>query len=471
MMRLTRREAVALTGMTAVGALLPKGAAAQEGHEHHHHHMETAPPAPSDPAAATTDWMAIARDTQHPARTIEPGEAVPPGESLRDYTPVITPNGTTLSYKLIDGVKVFHLVAEEVMHEFAPGLKAKLWGFNGRVHGPTIEAVEGDQIRIYVTNKLPEPTSIHWHGVILPSGMDGVGGLNQEVIKPGETFLYEYPLLQHGTHMYHAHFDEMIQMAMGVMGLFVIHPRRPAEPRPDRDFALLLSEWEIKPGTYRPDPREFSGFNTLTFNARAFPGTEPLVVRRGERVRVRVVNLSAMDHHPIHLHGHSFWVTQTDGGMIPADARWPETTVLVSVGQSRTVEFIADNPGDWAFHCHMTHHVMNQMGHEGPNMIGVDASRVERAVKPLIPDYMVMGDTGMGDMGMHAMHMPMPENSIPMVGGKGPYGEIDMGGMLTIMKVRENITDYADPGWYQPPPGTLARLASKQELKRDGIKG
>ena len=472
-MKFNRREALAVSGLALAGAALAnRSAAAQMGHEGHGQmdHKGAAPVhPPAHQGAGASQWMDIVKGTQHPARTIEPGEAVPPGEPGSDYNPVITPNGITLPYKVVEGWKIFHLVAEEVLHEFAPGLKAKLWGFNGRVHGPTIEAVEGDRIRIYVTNRLPEPLSIHWHGIILPSGMDGVGGLNQKPIKPGETFKYEYPLVQYGTHMYHSHFDEMTQMALGVMGLFVIHPRRPIEPKPDRDFAFMLSEWDIKPGAYRPDPRVFAGFNTLTLNARAFPGTEPMVVKRGQRVRIRLVNLGAMDHHPMHVHGHSFWVVQTDGGVIPPSARWPETTVLVSVGQSRTVDFIADNPGDWAFHCHITHHVMNQMGHEGPNMIGVDASRLRKAIKPVIPSYMVMGDTGMGEMAKHGMHMAMPENSIPMMGGPGPYGQIDMGGMLTLLKVRENITSYGDPGWYQPPPGTLAAAATKEELKRDEI--
>jgi hypothetical protein len=328
-----------------------------------------------------------------------------------------------------------------------------------------------------------------------------VSGLSQKSIKPGETFKYEYPLIQHGTHMYHSHFDEMTQMALGVMGLFVIHPRRPAEPRPDRDFALMLSEWDIKPGAYRPDPRVFAGFNMLTFNAKAFPATEALVAKRGDRVRIRLVNLSAMDHHPIHLHGHSMWVVQTDGGVIPSGARWPESTVLVSVGQSRTIDFIADNPGDWAFHCHITHHVMNQMGHQGPNMVGANAAKLKQAIKPLIPSYTPMGTNGMGDMmemqttmghmGDMQMHMrdvgnhskqmtmgemrdhsdqmAMPENSIAMMGGKGPYGTIDLGGMLTVLKVREDLTSYADPGWYQAAQGTVAQAASKQDLERDGI--
>lgn len=497
-MKMTRREAVAASGVAIVGAALGSGssALAQMNHEGHRMPMpQAAPPTPTpNNAGAAPQWIDIAKGTQHPARTIDPGESFAPGEPGRDYNPVITPNGATLPFKVVDGVKVFHLVAEEVTHEFAPGLKVKLWGFNGRVHGPTIESVEGDRVRIYVTNKLPEATSVHWHGIILPSGMDGVAGLNQKSIAPGETFKYEYPLLQYGTHMYHSHFDEMTQMALGVMGLFIIHPRRPAEPRPDRDFAIMLSEWDVKPGAYRPDPRVFAGFNTLTFNAKSFPATEPLVVKRGDRVRIRLANLGAIDHHPIHLHGHSFWVTQSDGGLIPASARWPETTVLVSVGQSRTVEFVADNPGDWAFHCHMTHHVMNQMGHEGPNLIGVDPRKLSQAVKPLIPGFMPMGTSGMGDMsqmqagmgsgdsmsmnmpgmaheGMHGSGgaMAMPKNSIAMMGGPGPYGTIDMGGMLAVFKVRESMTSYADPGWYEPPAGTVAQVASQQDLQRDGI--
>ena len=123
-----------------------------------------------------------------------------------------------------NGVKEFHLVAEEIEHEFAPGSKAICWGYNGSTPGPTIEATEGDRVRIYVTNRLKESTSVHWHGLLLPSGMDGVGGLSQPHIKPGETFVYEFTLRQHGTHMYHPHADEMTQMALGMMGLFIIHP-------------------------------------------------------------------------------------------------------------------------------------------------------------------------------------------------------------------------------------------------------
>ncbi len=389
-----------------------------------------------------------------------------PGLPNRDYTPVVVPNGSRLPWKIVGGVKVFHLVAEEVEHEFAPGLKAFCWGYNGRVHGPLIEAVEGERVRIYVTNRLRASTTVHWHGLLLPNGMDGVGGLNQKAIRPGETFRYEFTLRQHGTFMYHSHHDEMTQMALGMVGMFVIHPRRPTR-RVDRDFAIMLHEWKIDPGTRRPDPNEMSDFNVLTMNAKAFPATEPLVVRKGQIVRIRLGNLSAMDHHSIHLHGYAFRITETDGGEIPPSAQWPETTVLVPVGSTRTVEFVADAPGDWAMHCHMTHHVMNQMGHGFPNLVGLDPSRLDEKMQKLLPGYHTMGHTGMGD---HAqMGMPVPANSIPMVGARGKHDYITMGGMFTVLKVRDRLDGYDDPGWYENPPGTLASEATDAELRRDGI--
>ena len=393
---------------------------------------------------------------------------LPPGQPGKDYQPVVTPNGVALDWRVVDGVKVYHLVAEEVEHEMAPGLKLRCWGYNGRVHGPTIEAVEGDRVRIYVTNKLAAPTSVHWHGVFLPNGMDGVSGLTQRPIAKGETFKYEFTFRQHGTFMYHPHHDEMTQMALGMMGMIVVHPRRPPpEYRVDRDFALLLSEWSVKPGTSRPDPNEMSDFNVLTINAKAYPGTDALVAKTGDRVRIRLGNLSAMDHHPIHLHGHYFKLVGTDGGRLPLSAQWPESTILVPVGSTRDIELVADAPGDWPLHCHMTHHVMNQMSHGVPNAIGVNARKIDERVQPLVPGYMTMGQDGMGDMG--EMGMPMPKNSIPMVGAKGPHGYISMGGMFTLLKVRDGLTSYADPGFYQSPAAEIASLASASDLARDGI--
>ncbi|CAN5601044.1 copper oxidase [soil metagenome] len=402
-----------------------------------------------------------------------------PGLPGKDYQPTVTLNGSTLPFRIVDEVKVFHLICEEVDHVFIPEtpnnqeLRAFCWGFNGQVHGPTIECVEGDRVRIYVTNKLPEATSIHWHGLIIPSGMDGVGGLSQKAIQPGETFKYEYTVWQHGAFMYHSHHDEMTQMQMGMIGMFIIHPREPKTPQVDRDYVYILSEWKIVPGTRRPDPSEMTDFNVLTLNARAFPGTAPMLAKLGDKVRIRIGNLSSMDHHPMHIHGHNYKVVATDGGPIPESAQWSEVSVLVQVGATRTVEFVANNPGDWAFHCHMFHHVMNQMGHGLPNVVGIDPGKLDKKVRTFLPGYMTMGQDGMADMG--DMGMRIPPNSVPMVGAPGPFDYITMGGLYTNLKVREDLgdlkpengQDFLYGGWYQSPPGTQAMLASDDDLRRD----
>lgn len=385
------------------------------------------------------------------------------GEAKLAYTPVVTPNGVTLPYKLVDGVKEFHLTAEEIMWEFAPGMVAKCWGYNGRTPGPTIEAVEGDRVRIFVTNKLPEPTAVHWHGVLLPSGMDGVAGLSQKAILPGDTFVYEFTLRQHGTQMYHSHGDEMTQIGLGTMGFFIIHPREPEEPKVDRDFAIFLNEWSIPPGTSRPDPNVMTDFDIFTFNSRVFPGTEPLVARKGDRVRVRFGNVG-QESHPIHLHGHSIRITATDGGKIPPQAQWPETTVVVFPGQTRDVEFVATE-GNWAFHCHRRHHPMNPMGHDIPNVLGVALGDLEEKIRSLLPGYMAMGQEGMYYHSEHAKHMEGPKNTLPMMAGEGPYGPVGMGGMFTVLIVRED-GNYEDKSWYKDPPGTVSESIRKGEQEK-----
>ncbi|MGE0384231.1 MAG: multicopper oxidase family protein [Gammaproteobacteria bacterium] len=377
------------------------------------------------------------------------------------YVPVRTLNGWTLPWRMKDGVKEFHLVAEAIEHEFAPGCSAHCLGYNGTTPGPTIEAVEGDRVRIYVTNRLGEPTSIHWHGIILPSGMDGVAGLSQPHIGPGETFAYEFTLVQHGTHMYHPHADELVQLASGMMGLFVIHPRTPQATPVDRDFAFLMHNWALEPGRARPDPSVMQAFDLWTFNSKVFPAIEPLVAASGERVRIRVGNLS-MWNHPLHLHGVEFLVTGSDGGRWP-QAQWRrEVTEVVGVGQVRDIEFTAV-PGDWALHCHMAHHTMNAMGHGVPNTLGVDQTGVEAEIRRMIPGYWAMGKEGMSEHARHvAMGLRGPENTLPMMTGKGPFGPLEMGGMFTVVKVRDDIArgDYRDPGWYRHPRGTVAARVS-----------
>jgi len=391
------------------------------------------------------------------AAVMESPDMQPPlfPKSGPDYQPVVTLNGWTLPHRMNGAVKEFHLVAEPVEREMAPGMTAYLWGYNGQSPGPTIEAVEGDRVRIFVTNRLPEHTTVHWHGMILPSGMDGVTGLTQPGIPPGKTFVYEFDLVKSGTFMYHPHADEMTQMAMGMMGFFVIHPKDPALHRVDRDFVFLLNAYDIDPGSYVPRVMEMTDFNMWCWNSRVFPGISQLVVGKGDRVRVRVGNLT-MTNHPIHMHGYDFEVTCTDGGWVRPEARWPEVSIDIPVGAMRAYEFDAIYPGDWAVHCHKSHHTMNAMGHDVPTFIGVDKTQLTEQIKRVQPEYMAMGNRGMADMG--EMEMPLPDNTIPMMSGWGQFGPIEMGGMFSVVKVREGLsaTDYADPGWYQHPAGTVA---------------
>lgn len=273
--------------------------------------------------------------------------------------PVATPDlPEKLAWTMKGGAKEFHLYCRHTRREFLPDLYIDVWGFNGGMPGPTIEAIEGDRVRIVVHNDLPESTGIHWHGLEVPIAMDGVPGLTQPPVPPGGMQAYEFTLHQSGTFFYHSH--DGMQDGMGMVGLFLVYPKVAHEPTVDRDFALVIQEWAILPASTVPNTMSME-FNLFTLNGRAAPYITPLVCKLGDRVRIRLVNFSAIDHHPMHLHGLTFWVTGTEGGRIPETAWIPGNTVLVGVAQVRELEFIANNPGDWMLHCHMFHHVMNFM--------------------------------------------------------------------------------------------------------------
>ncbi len=271
--------------------------------------------------------------------------------------PVQTLDIGDLPFTVDNGVKVFNLIAEPVKQQLAPNKTVILWGFNGSAPGPTIQVNQGDRVRIIVDNHLPEATSMHWHGLEIPHNMDGGPGVSQEPIKPGGRFIYEFTLHQEGTYFYHSHMA--MQEMMGMLGGFIMHPKQSHRPVVDKDFLVLLQEYAVLPNNVVPNSMNME-FNWLLLNGKAGPATTPLVVRLGDRVRVRLVNLG-MDHHPIHLHGHTFVVTGTEGGRIPESAQYPGNTVLVGVAQARDFEFLANNPGDWMLHCHLPHHMMNQM--------------------------------------------------------------------------------------------------------------
>jgi len=272
--------------------------------------------------------------------------------------PVVTPDNWLMKPTMKDGVKEYYLHATATRREFLPGVWMNVWGYNDAMPGPTIEAVEGDRVRISLFNMLPEPTVLHLHGLELPNRIDGVHGVTQDPIKPGEKAVYEFTLHQSGTFFYHSHGP--MQEGLGMAGLFIIHPRVAYDPPVDHDFALMIQEWAIMPQSTIPNGTSME-FNWFTLNGRSAPYVTPLVVRLGSRVRVRLVNMSPIDHHPMHLHGHTFWITGTEAGRIPETAWIPSNNVLVGVAQARDIEFIANNPGDWVLHCHMFHHMMNHM--------------------------------------------------------------------------------------------------------------
>jgi hypothetical protein len=282
-----------------------------------------------------------------------------PRHKSRVAQPVLveSPDIAQLQWRMDGSVKEFHLVAEPVKQELVPGKVANLWGFNGSAPGPTIQVNQGDQVRIIVDNHLPEPFSMHWHGFEIPHDMDGAPGTSQDPIRPGGRFVYEFTLNQEGTYFYHSHMA--MQEMIGMLGAFIMHPKESYDPPVDRDFVILLQEYAILPSNQTPNSMNME-FNWLTFNGKAGPATTPLIVRLGDRVRIRMVNLG-MDHHPIHLHGHTFFVTGSEGGRQPKTTWAPGNTLLVGVAQARDIEFVANNPGDWMLHCHLPHHMMNQM--------------------------------------------------------------------------------------------------------------
>ena len=272
--------------------------------------------------------------------------------------PFVAPDLETLSFKIKNGVKEFRLVAQPVAREFLPGYRMNVWGYNGSMPGPTIEVTQGDRVRVIVTNELPEPTTVHWHGLELEIQYDGASTLTQNMIPPGGEFVYEFTLHEEGTFFYHSHVP--MQEAFGMVGWLIVHPAKVYDPPVDRDFGLIFQNFHIEPNQTISDSWAMN-WNWHTINGRSGPYTTPLVVKHGERVRVRIMNFAPMQHHPIHLHGHTFWLTGHEGARVPKSAWIPRNTEIIGVAQASNFEFVANNPGDWMFHCHMVHHMMNHM--------------------------------------------------------------------------------------------------------------
>jgi len=372
--------------------------------------------------------------------------------------PVVTPDIADLPFKVDTGVKVFHLIAEPVKQMIVPGRTFDLWGFNGSAPGPTIQANEGDRVRIIFENHLPEPTAIHWHGLELPIEMDGVPGIGQKAVMPGESFLYEFLLHQNGTFFYHSHMA--MQEMVGMLGGFIIQPKTPYAPRADKDYLLALQEYAVLPNSTIPNSMSME-FNWLTFNGKAGPASTPLIIRQGERVRIRIVNLG-MDHHPIHLHGFTFWETGREGARQP-EAIWPRgNTTLVGVAQARDIEFVADRPGDWMLHCHLPHHMMNQMA----SIVG-PMTRLGQGMQAGAGNAMA-NMPGMHQEAMSGMSMggaPQSANQVPLF----PQDAFMEGPMMAMDKEVDKPETYGLPaGWSGFVGGmmTLVRVLPPEQYEK-----
>ena len=388
-------------------------------------------------------------------------------------TPVVTTEVGDLAYTVDGGAKVFHLVAEVLRQQIHPDKTIDVWGFNGSAPGPTIQVNQGDHVRIIFDNHLPEPSSIHWHGFEDMVGYDGMPGISQEPVKPGGRFVYEFDIHQTGTYFYHSHMA--MQEMVGMLGGFIMHPRTPYLPHCDKDFLLHLQEYAVLPSNTVPNTMNME-YNWLLLNGKAGPASTPLIVRQGDRVRLRFVNMG-MDHHPMHLHGYTFQVTGTEGGRIPETAWWPGTTVLVGVAQARDVEIVADRPGDWMLHCHLPHHMMNQMSSNVGKMTrppgrgqpaGVDMNTGMGMLQgtPGVPsgdDYGTSLGRGMG-FGSTA---DMETTNAPLSGKKATMPGMTMPGMtMSPGDIAENanaVPGFPQDAYMEGPAMAMDQMVDKPE--------
>ena len=356
--------------------------------------------------------------------------------------PFVAPDLEKLPWKMVNGAKEFHLVPMAVQREFLPGYYMNVFGYNGSMPGPTIEVTQGDRVRIVVTNELPEDTFVHWHGFELPVQYDGAATLTQNPIKPGKSMVFEFDIHEEGTFFYHSHVP--MQEAFGQVGFFIVHPKKVFDPPVDRDFGLLFQNFHIGPTQTVSDSWAMD-WNWHTINGRSGPYTTPLVCKHGERVRVRLLDFSPMQHHPVHMHGHTFWVTGHEGARIPSSAWVPRNTELIAVAQASDFEFIANNPGDWIFHCHMVHHMMNHMVRQvGPRIregVQVDQYMQNTSTRPAV-DFTRTGnkwDTPGYPQKMQGMERTMPQmqkvwDRREVRGMRANY-PMAVKGLMTVMRV------------------------------------
>lgn len=278
------------------------------------------------------------------------------------YTaPVDARGDETLTPKLENGVKVFNLDVSLIKWNILPNVQVAAYAFNRQVPGPRIRVTEGDRIRIVVKNNLPEPTTVHWHGMILPNNMDGPADITQKPIAPGASYIYEFTVKQAGTYFYHSHKDVDRQQTLGMYGALIIDPKnKPKTPAYDQDFVVQLQEWTVKQGyTFPAMPMEGLMPNFFTINGKAYPSTETINAKIGQKIRFRFIGSNNAFIHPMHIHGGPFKIIETDGNPLPAVAQIEKDTINVAPGERYDVIWTAREKGKWLLHCHIAHHATN----------------------------------------------------------------------------------------------------------------
>ena len=302
--------------------------------------------------------MIMTRDT--PGQAMQDMAAVDPA-TVSYRAPVDARGDQPLEPRIENGVKVFDLEASVIEWNILPYERVMAYAFNRQVPGPRINLTEGDHVRFNVTNRLPEPTTVHWHGLILPNAMDGPAEITQEPIPVGGSFSYEFAVQQAGTFFYHSHADVDRQQTLGLYGALLIEPKEAAHAIiADQELVIQLQEWNEREGyTYPAMPMEGVMPNFFTINGKSYPSTETVHLRVGQHLLVRFIGSQSAFIHPMHIHGGPFTVVATDGVPIPEAARYEKDTVNVGPGERFDVIWPAREPGKWLLHCHINHHTTN----------------------------------------------------------------------------------------------------------------
>lgn len=380
-------------GMASGGTHAGHGGAhgGQEGHGSDGHAMESKATAPQLAALAGVTGLMLIAGIAGPAGSVNlrlsardvGGLVMPPGmimvhdtaaESMRDMAAVMPKQ---VSFKApkdargdiplapirldADGTKVFRITASVIEWNILPGVAVDAYAYNEQIPGPRLALTQGDKVRIEFHNALPESSTMHWHGLVVPNEMDGPADITQPPVPPGGDYAYAFTVEQSGTYFYHSHDHPDRQQGLGLYGAIIVAPRDAAqEVSADMEYSIQLQEWLHRGGlTYPAMPMEGALANYFTINGKAYPETETVRMKVGQTVKLRFIGTNNSFVHPMHVHGGPFQVVARDGETLPPGARFLADTVNVGPGQRYDVVWTAKRPGRWLVHCHIPHHTAN----------------------------------------------------------------------------------------------------------------